>query len=311
MSKQKPEQNTINSMYDQIESSDNNAAITLEILMEDYDFSDAYRIGHVPTAPEDEVATDLLNIYLHAVYHNCQESVHLLIQNGTDNEAQSSYYRQLNTHAPQFSMSLKSPLFIDSGNDVCWAVLSNHEDALSSLGKTYDKNGLDLNVNVREAVPYGHMYFKDEVAKKHTPLDLAVMQYVAQRINDERNAQIFKASAEKAIKGLEPLLNKFKEAGVEVSGISMAPRGMDDLKPVAQITEHDIRFLLANEAVGSDSAYFPMSVEAKSNPFMHEEGFQVMSMEDFCCYNRGYFPEDLLFALTGSHSAPKQDLANV
>ena len=303
MPKTKPDQSLINSMFLQIVESDQNASVSLDLLGEEYDFSNARRYMEVEISGKPVIAIDPLNIYLHAVYHNQQQSLHFLIQAGSDHTATSTYGKDDTPIALQNSRSLRTSLVMNGGNDICWAVLSDHGDALSDLAKTYANNNLEMDVNQRQTVPFSNLKLPDIEARKHTALDIAVMQYVAQRILDNEHAEQTKAIGEQLSQAIAPLLEQFKTAGIS-GNIAIIPSNMQDLEPIAQITANNIFLLLEKGAIGSEEAYFPMSLDRKAAPFLLNDGFEKMSLNDFCFYNKGIFSPELLTRLTGYTPEP-------
>ncbi len=310
MRKPQADQGLINSMFQAVEASDQNASVTLSVLADEFDFDGARRTITVPDQGGEKVsAVDPLNLYLHSVYHNGRETVGVLLDAGCDHRAVSSLSGQQNLVVLQNSASLRSPLIVDQGNDVCWAVLSDHPEALSNLQKAYADHGLEMNVNAREAVPYSVIGLRNHDAQKHTPLDLAVMLYVAQKRSDLDKAEALKVRGQALGQALKPIVERFQQAGVDLGGIGYIPsaRGVEKFKPDAPETEKNIRLLLAQGARGSIAAYFPVSDASLDEPFANGDAFEVMSLREFSQQNSSLFPADILTALTSNNpSGPEQ-----
>ena len=306
MRKPQADQVLVNSMFQAVEASDVNASVTLGVLVEDYDFDRAHRSINLPDQEGQNVnAVDPLDLYLHSVYHNGRESLGVLLGAGCDHRAVSTLSGAQNLVVLQKSSSLRSPVIIDQGNDVCWAVLSDHPDALGNLEKAYAEHGLQMDVNAREAIPYSVIGLRNRDAQKHTPLDLAVMLYVAQKQSDLKNSDALKIRGEALGQALKPIVERFQQAGFGVDAIQYLPtaRGVEKFKPHAPDTEKNIRLLLSHGARGSLASYFPASDVSLADPFTNGDAFEVMSLREFCQQNSSLFPADVLGALT-SNSAP-------
>lgn len=301
MSKTLPDQDTVNSLFKAVEINDQNASVTLSILIDELDFDGARRsISISGNEGEGILAFDPLDIYLHSVYHNGSNTINVMLDAGYNNKSNSSLSSSDNIAVLQKSKSLKCPIVIDKGNDVCWAILSNHPEALKNLDSAYTTHKLQLDVNLREAIPYSVSEFRNHDAKKHSPLDLAVMLYVAQkRADDEKNGMMNK-KAQTLDMALSPIVEKFKRAGINIEGVSLIPsqKLINEFQKQAPATADNIRLLLQKGAVGSISAYFPDAEESLDNPFMNSQGFEIMSLKEFCEKHESLFPADIFRALT-------------
>ncbi len=311
--KQQPDQATINSVFEAIQASDQNASVTLSVLAEEMDFNNAIRVISIADENSKLDARDPLNIYLHTVYNNGAQTLNILLDQGADNNAVSVVTSESNIAVLQKSKSLKTPLLIENGNDVCWAILSDHDEALSNLEQAYTQRNMDMNVNQREAIPHNVANLRNADARKHTPLDLAIMQYVAQKRSEAKEKDNFtkksKAMASAIGSMLEPILKEFGEAGRGLGGIGVMPQNIKTPEIHSVATLSNIKILLDNGAQGSVSSYFPASDESLDRPFISDDSFEVMSLDQFCTENSGLFPSTLYDTLTNRTSI-SNDLEN-
>lgn len=303
---EKPDQTTINSLFETIEQSDNNASVTIEVLSDEYDLSNLKRVVTVPEEQhkitgEKVVAQDPLDIYLHSVYHNATMCLNLFLDMRSDNTTVSAIPEDNNAMVMQFSKSLGTPLLIENGNDVCWAILSDHDDALKNLQKAYNEHNLEMKINDRTAIPINNINLRNEDAKQHTPLDLAVMLYVAEKREDIK-IQKTKGKITEAIKEqISPILEQFGSVG-KVGAVIQDSEG--NMKINAPSTADNIRLLLSMGAQGSIASYFPASEETLDNPFSSDAGLEVKSLRAFCEENANLFAPDLFANLTNQSTMP-------
>lgn len=307
MSKGLPEQQVINSMFDSVTESDLNASVALDILSEEFDFSGARRVMIVPDEKGQKMqASDQLDLYLHCVYHGGEKTLNLLLEQGYDHRSVSSAPDEGHLIVFQESNSLKEPLVISRGNDVCWAVLSDEEGALSKLERAYADHGITMEVNRREAEPLSMRGLRNADARKHTPLDLAVMLYIAQKRMDKQTHELIGQRAEAIREIVQPIVERFQQAGAHVGKVELMPRGSmaQDMQVHAPVTEKNIRLLLSHGAKGSVAAYFPASDQSLAQPFSDGHAFEVMSLKEFCRTQAEHFSPSLLSALTGGAAGP-------
>ncbi|MDH5721776.1 MAG: hypothetical protein OEY94_00430 [Alphaproteobacteria bacterium] len=308
-----PDQDTINSLFEAIVTNDNNASVTIEALRSDYNLLNLKRIIEIPENAHKQagmhvMAQDPLDIYLHTVYHSKPKCLDLFLDMKRDHKVVSEVPKNNYTAISQFSESLGTLLIIEGGNDVCWAILSNHDIALKNLKKAYSRHNLAMDINARTAIPASNFDLRNEDAKKHTPLDIAVMRYVA-----EKRADIYADMYKEEIlpsqikEHISPILEQFGGAGrVNAAVIDLG----NEAKSNAPSTAENIRILLNMGAKGSTAAYFPASEGTLNNPFMGEGAFRVKSLSTFCEQNSNLFEseQDILDQLVNSEPLIKPTL---
>lgn len=173
------DQPTINSLFESVQYSDANAALTIGLLKDEFDLSQIRQsVALTPDAKADSHFVNQLDLYLFSVFLNRNQTAAALF----DSDHQSvSAEAASNKTILQHSQALGGrPIAVSGADDICWAVLSDDENALKDLLKVYDEKGISPAVNQRTAVPFSVTSLGNADAKKHTPLDLAVMMFVAQ-----------------------------------------------------------------------------------------------------------------------------------
>lgn len=270
----------INSLHLSIQQSDQNAVTLIDIIKNDTDMQSL-----AAALPSDDNAA--LPVYLHAVYHGASKTQTYLQQH-----INAAYIA--NTSPPSILSRLTGlQLALQGANDVCWAALSDHPDALSALIRTYESLEKHANINARTAQTISTQGFRDQEARNLTPLDITVQYYVAH-------------SAAHAAQGRDSELPEILQAFLRQAANTQEKTACAAL----QTTEKNIWDLLDSGATGSNAAYFPTSPESLQNPFVNNDGFEVMSLTDFCSANKHYLPAELARALChrNQHPAPSRAL---
>lgn len=262
----------INSLHHSIQQSDQNAATLLDILYGEIDLT-----SMAMAMPSDNNAA--LPIYLHAVYHGAAKTQMYFGQHIDTHSLISTIIPDVTSQRSGLRLSLQG------ANDVCWAALSDHPDALATLTKTYESLEKDMGINARTARAISTQGFRDQEARNLTPLDITIQYYIAHKTVHAAHAQD---------SNLPDILQLFlRNAGATKE----EEEEEEERCPVLQNTEKNIWDLLDKGAKGSKAAYFPTSLESLENPFVNNEGFEIMSLTEFCNANSHYLPTELVRAL--------------
>lgn len=301
-SNKSPNNSDLESLLQSIRQSDTNAVLLLEMLSEAYDLKDI--------AQSKGQSSGGLGPYLTAVLCGAEKTAGYFLKNGAAGpQTRSDFPRN---GLAIFSQSLKSYVFVDGANDVCWSIFSKDKDALKKLERLYRQEGLELDINSRTAVTAAAAQLSNSAAKQITPLDLAVQFYIAMKIAEQEKVRAGKVYAEKLALRAQKTINAMGDAGQAFSGsIKVMPsphmRHIYDLD--APKIEAKIMHLLQLGAKGSDAAYFPSAVTSLSAPIMNSDGLEIMSLKEFCENNADYLTPDLFSALTNTQQAPKPDIS--
>ena len=306
------DQKTINSLFDNIIVSDKNAHLVLSILHEDGHNIDNLLQKIATDIPEyPKPATNPVNIYMHSVFHNAEQTRDFLIENS---ETPTSYSLQEHDGRyimPYHSNDSHSPIMFTQANDITIAILSDNQDTLHSLLKTKSDDAIETAINHETATPASLMNLSNTEAKQLSPLDVAVIKYVAISVNNKENSRMQKDIALEIIdKQKETFSQEFKIAQLAGANMCMTlpiPEKNVDILHIVKTNEEDIFTLLEHGAQSSTNSYFPTSDESTLTPFMCDDFFEVMSLQEFCEANSDVFSPQLLKALTHVPSAPKVD----
>lgn len=302
-------QGDINSLYQTIETSDNNANLILtELIADGYEVNSQTLRKHTVPAEDGEVPQryyDQLDLYLHCVFNNAMETADTLINNGYCNTNTSSLANRISNH---INPAMASRVAMHDANDVCWAITSPHEDALDNLLKLYDKQNLPVGINKKSAVLQGAALTLREKSLDSPlkPLDLAVVTHVAMFEIHKKKQHIQREIASNAQDKLEKVKQITEALGNSDQGLAcfVNSKFTPDLK-TKEPSDQNIRLLLARGATGSDEAYFPTDGEHIAP--MGAEQHEKMSLSDFVEAHHVCFEPDLLRALAGDDFTPEQD----
>lgn len=242
----------------------------------------------------DSGEPDGLNAYLQAIYYGAPKSLTLLFQKGALTDSVSAFADDESTFLE--SKTLDARLSFAGANDITLAILSDKKTVLTDLLTLYDAAGIAPDINSRTIVPANMDELRDHDAQKHTPLDIAVMYYIAQKYQEEDIAQsndaIARTLTQKITQETKKIQDVFKNAGRDPENINIGfdiiPN--DDLiynafyEPTSSQMAENILTLIDRGAVGSDGAYFPASQESTRAPFYDDDqsAFQVISLREYC-----------------------------
>jgi len=275
----------ISTLFGAVCASDYNASkITFPFFAEEYGI-EAISKNHI-VLDNGEAFQDALDLYLHCVYEDSPLMLDALMLHGVKMDSSLSV-----NCFDEKTMGRVHPilgeLLFDGANDVCWATISPQAGALKTLLDFKNKHGLDLSLNDRDVIPYNQKHLKNAAAKRHTPLDLAVMQYVA----------VSKMEEKLKIPDLEieELTDSIKEIfDTENVNVLLADRGQGEATSHQSIMLEKIKLLMNAGALGSTEAYFPLFDDASENPFCGAYDFEIMSINDFCERHRDILPPALM-----------------
>lgn len=264
-------------IFQTIEESDVNASTVIEVLLEDEEFLDSVK-------QRKEGNEALEKLYLSAVFYNRVKTQELLTHHGFGGNMVSSSGGGL--------------ISVEGANDVCWAVLSASEDALFNLQKLYKTYGMSMEFNQKQAIPFSNVKLGNKNATQHSPLDLAVMLYVAQKRSDLEKSQQAENMAGVIPDAIRSILGDVLEDKSMTTNVMVVPSGVESMLPEADNVERKILLLIEMGAQGSREAYFPVADESLDDPFRNNQGFEIMSMEDFCKDNAALFSKGVMSSLT-------------
>lgn len=288
----------VQSIFASITRNDTNARSLLEIIGDESDLSELVE----KTSPQHGG----LSAYLHAVYENAETTQAFLLGKTFGQYARSVLPNEARHRLT--SEQTKKMLSVDGGNDVCWAILSSKPETLSTLVKTYQGLHGHLAVNEKKVSLASTEGFRNETARKLTPLDLAVQFYVAQKIQDQCAIATQKNLAKALESQVNPIIKLLERSGLQIDAAELVipePYGTNpDIVTTSQQTAAKIHQLIQLGAKGSYEAYFPIDDGSIADPLNNREGFEVMSLSNFCQLNRSLFSEDLYKAIKSCSAIP-------
>ncbi|MES2729129.1 MAG: hypothetical protein V4621_03405 [Pseudomonadota bacterium] len=243
---------------DAILTNDCNAATLLDILAADTDIAALAR--HTPHGGGG------LSLHMYAAFIGAERTLSRFISSLNGNTPIETNVIEAGFNGRNITMAL------EDCQDIYLALLSNKPDTFIALRRAYESCDRHLPFNTATARSASTMCFGNANARLLTPLDVAMQFYVAQRV--------LEADAATA--------NAYK--------LMMWPPTVSR-NTAADVLEEKIYQLLQYGAVGARNAYFPTLKDSLRDPFYNADGFEVMSLTDFCNENASYIPADLQAAL--------------